>query len=92
MENPRPELIPNPAVKRLSLLPSPARILQAEGPADDLVEAVGGVAQPDRRPGAKRTWRTSGSSGIPGIGYRVDDLIGQVKRILGTDRVGTCCW
>ena len=27
-----------------------------------------------------------GQFGHPGIGYRVDDLIGQVKHILGTDR------
>src|SRR6476620_5722182 len=28
-----------------------------------------------------------GQFGHPGIGYRVEDLIGQVKRILGTDKV-----
>jgi len=33
-----------------------------------------------------------GQFGHPGIGYRVDDLIAQVKRILGRTRCGMCCW
>src|SRR5438067_8812381 len=86
MEQIRPESIPDPAVRRLSLY-----LRQLEG-----------FKRKDRRTISSRQLGESlgltdaqvrkdlayfGQFGHPGIGYRVDELIGQVKRILGTDKV-----
>src|SRR5437667_9740675 len=82
----RPELIPNPAVRRLSLY---LRQLEAFKRKDrrtisskQLGESLGLTdAQ------VRKDFAYFGQFGHPGIGYRVDDLIGQVKRILGTDKI-----
>lgn len=81
-----PASIPNPAVRRLSLY-----LRQLEG-----------FKRKDRRTISSRQLGESlnltdaqvrkdlayfGQFGHPGIGYRVDDLIQQVRRILGTDKV-----
>src|SRR5437588_10107564 len=83
---PRPDLIPNPAVRRLSLY---LRQLEAFKRKDrrtissrQLGESLGLTDAQVRKDLAY-----FGQFGHPGIGYRVDDLIGQVKRILGTDKV-----
>ncbi len=81
----RPEPVPNPAVRRLSLY---LRQLEAFKRKDrrtvsskQLGESLGLTdAQ------VRKDFAYFGQSGHPGIGYRVDDLIGQVKRILGTDK------
>jgi redox-sensing transcriptional repressor len=85
MEPTRADSFPNPAVRRLSLY-----LRQLEG-----------FKRKDRRTISSRQLGESlnltdaqvrkdlayfGQFGHPGIGYRVDDLIGQVKHILGTDR------
>jgi len=85
VDQPRPDLVPNPAVKRLSLY-----LRQLEG-----------FKRKDRRTISSKQLGESlnltdaqvrkdlayfGQFGHPGIGYRVDDLIGQVRRILGTDK------
>ncbi len=83
--NPRPEPVPNPAVRRLSLY---LRQLEAFKRKDrrtvsskQLGESLGLTdAQ------VRKDFAYFGQFGHPGIGYRVDDLIGQVKRILGTDK------
>jgi redox-sensing transcriptional repressor len=85
MENPRPEGIPSPAVRRLSLY---LRQLEASQRTDRLTisskqlgESLGlNDAQ------VRKDLAYFGQFGHPGIGYRVDDLISQVRRILGTDR------
>ena len=86
MEHPRPELIPNPAVKRLSLylrqLESFRRKDRRTISSKQLGESLNLTDAQVRKDLAY-----FGQFGHPGIGYRVDDLIGQVKRILGTDRV-----
>ena len=86
MEHPRPELIPNPAVKRLSLylrqLESFKRKDRRTISSKQLGESLNLTDAQVRKDLAY-----FGQFGHPGIGYRVDDLIGQVKRILGTDRV-----
>jgi redox-sensing transcriptional repressor len=86
MEPIRPELIPNPAVRRLSLY---LRQLEAFKKKDrrtisskQLGESLGLTDAQVRKDLAY-----FGQFGHPGIGYRVDDLINQVKRILGTDKV-----
>src|SRR5215218_8266927 len=81
----RPDLIPNPAVRRLSLY---LRQLEAFKKKDrrtisskQLGESLGLTdAQ------VRKDFAYFGQFGHPGIGYRVDDLIGQVRRILGTDK------
>jgi redox-sensing transcriptional repressor len=81
----RNDLIPNPAVRRLSLY-----LRQLEGfkrqqrrtiSSKQLGESLGLTDAQVRKDLAY-----FGQFGHPGVGYRVDDLISQVKRILGTDR------
>jgi redox-sensing transcriptional repressor len=81
----RPELIPNPAVRRLSLY-----LRQLEGfkrkdrrtiSSKQLGESLGLTDAQVRKDLAY-----FGQFGHPGIGYRVEDLIGQVRHILGTDK------
>ena len=83
---PRPELIPNPAVRRLSLylrqLESFKRKDRRTISSKQLGESLGLTDAQVRKDLAY-----FGQFGHPGIGYRVDDLISQVKRILGTDKI-----
>ncbi len=77
---------PHPAVRRLSLY---LRQLEAFAALDrqtvssrDLGKALGlGDAQ------VRKDLAAFGSFGQPGVGYRTSELIGQLKTILGTDRV-----
>jgi redox-sensing transcriptional repressor len=85
MDQTRPDLIPDPAVKRLSLY---LRQLEAFKRKDrrtisskQLGESLGLTDAQVRKDLAY-----FGQFGHPGIGYRVDDLIAQVRRILGTDK------
>jgi len=76
--------IPEPAVKRLSLYlrqlePSNARTA-APSPAANWRSLNLTDAQ------VRKDLAYFGQFGHPGIGYRVTDLIAQVKRILGTDK------
>ncbi len=82
---PRPELIPDPAVRRLSLY---LRELEAFKRKDrrtisskQLGESLGLTDAQVRKDLAY-----FGQFGHPGIGYKVDDLISQVRHILGTDK------
>ncbi|HEX8525029.1 MAG TPA: redox-sensing transcriptional repressor Rex [Tepidisphaeraceae bacterium] len=90
MEQPRPEQppvsVPNPAVRRLSLylrqLESFKRKDRRTISSKQLGESLGLTdAQ------VRKDFAYFGTFGHPGIGYRVDDLITQVKRILGTDKI-----
>ena len=85
MEQPRPETVPNPAVRRLSLylrqLESLKRSQRSTVSSKQLGESLGLTDAQVRKDLAY-----FGQFGHPGIGYRVEDLIGQVKRILGTDK------
>jgi redox-sensing transcriptional repressor len=86
MEQPRPESIPDPAVRRLSLylrqLETFKRKERRTISSKQLGESLGLTDAQVRKDLAY-----FGQFGHPGIGYRVDELIGQVKRILGTDKV-----
>src|SRR5581483_5259014 len=86
MEQPRPEMIPDPAVRRLSLylrqLESFRRKDRRTISSKQLGESLGLTDAQVRKDLAY-----FGQFGHPGIGYRVDELIGQVRRILGTDKV-----
>jgi redox-sensing transcriptional repressor len=85
MDQPRPDLVPNPAVRRLSLY---LRQLEAFKRQDrrtvssrQLGESLGLTdAQ------VRKDFAYFGQFGHPGIGYTVDDLINRVKHILGTDK------
>ena len=90
MEQPRPEpapsAVPNPAVRRLSLylrqLEAFKRKERRTISSKQLGESLGLTdAQ------VRKDFAYFGQFGHPGIGYRVDDLIAQVKRILGTDKI-----
>jgi redox-sensing transcriptional repressor len=85
MDQPRPEPVPNPAVRRLSLylrqLESFKRKDRRTVSSKQLGESLGLTdAQ------VRKDFAYFGQFGHPGIGYRVDDLIAQVRRILGTDK------
>src|SRR5687767_14064278 len=86
MEQPRPEqLIPNPAVRRLSLYLRQLEAFQRKNrrtiSSKQLGESLGLTDAQVRKDLAY-----FGQFGHPGIGYRVEDLIAQVRRILGTDK------
>src|ERR1700729_2832323 len=81
----RPESIPNPAVPRLSLY---LRQLEAFKRKDRRTISSKQLGESLNLTDAqvRKDLAYFGQFGHPGIGYRVDDLIGQVKHILGTDR------
>jgi redox-sensing transcriptional repressor len=86
MEPSRPELIPNPAVRRLSLYLRQLEDFKRKGrrtiSSKQLGESLGLTDAQIRKDLAY-----FGQFGHPGIGYRVEDLIAQVRKILGTDKV-----
>src|SRR5438067_5451321 len=86
MDQPRPDLIPNPAVRRLSLylrqLETFKRRDRRTISSKQLGESLGLTDAQVRKDLAY-----FGQFGHPGIGYKVDELIAQVRRILGTDKV-----
>src|SRR5882757_6180635 len=85
MEQPRPDLVPNPAVKRLSLY---LRQLEAFRRKDRRTISSKQLGESLNLTDAqvRKDLAYFGQFGHPGIGYRVDELIAQVKRILGTDK------
>ena len=86
MEQPRPDPVPDPAVKRLSLylrqLESFRKKNRLTVSSKQLGESLGLTDAQVRKDLAY-----FGQFGHPGIGYRVDELIPQVRHILGTDKV-----
>src|SRR5438477_2858160 len=82
----RSDLIPNPAVRRLSLylrqLESFKRKDRRTISSKQLGESLGLTDAQVRKDLAY-----FGQFGHPGIGYRVDELIVKVKQILGTDKI-----
>ena len=85
MENQRLDSIPNPAVRRLSLylrqLEAFHRMERRTISSRQLGESLGLTDAQVRKDLAY-----FGQFGHPGIGYRVEDLITHVRKILGTDR------
>lgn len=85
MDFSRPESVPNPAVRRLSLylrqLEDFARKSRRTISSKQLGQSLGLTDAQVRKDLAY-----FGQFGHPGIGYRVEDLIAQVRRILGTDK------
>src|SRR5436305_797750 len=85
MEQLRPDSVPDPAVKRLSLYLRQLQSFQKKQrrtvSSKQLGESLGLTDAQVRKDLAY-----FGQFGHPGIGYRVDDLIAQVRHILGTDK------
>jgi len=81
----RPEIVPNPAVRRLSLY---LRQLESFKKKDRRTISSKQLGESLNLTDAqvRKDFAYFGQFGHPGIGYRVDDLIAQVKRILGTDK------
>lgn len=85
MEQSRPESIPNPAVRRLSLYLRQLESFQRSNRRTVSSKQLGeSLRLTDAQ--VRKDLAYFGQFGRPGIGYRVDELIAQVKRILGTDK------
>lgn len=83
--NIRPEAIPLPAVRRLSLYLRELESLSRAGQSTISSRELGrGLGLTDAQ--VRKDLAYFGQFGHPGIGYRVEDVILRVKRILGTDR------
>ena len=86
MDQPRPDPIPNPAVRRLSLY---LRQLEAFKRKDRRTISSKQLGESLNLTDAqvRKDLAYFGQFGHPGIGYRVDDLIERVRHILGTDKI-----
>lgn len=85
MESSRPDQIPNPAVRRLSLY---LRQLEAFKRKDRKTVSSKQLGESLNLTDAqvRKDLAYFGQFGHPGIGYRVDELIAKCKQILGTDK------
>jgi redox-sensing transcriptional repressor len=85
MEAPRPESIPDPAVRRLSLYLRQLEAFQRKNRQTISSKHLGeSLNLTDAQ--VRKDLAYFGQFGHPGIGYRVDDLIQQIRKILGTDK------
>jgi redox-sensing transcriptional repressor len=86
MDPTRPDTVPNPAVRRLSLY---LRQLMAFKRKDRRTVSSKQLGESLHLTDAqvRKDLAYFGQFGHPGIGYRVDDLIQQVRKILGTDKI-----
>jgi len=85
MEPTRADSFPNPAVRRLSLYLRQLEAFKRKERRTISSKQLGeSLNLTDAQ--VRKDLAYFGQFGHPGIGYRVDDLIGQVKHILGTDR------
>jgi redox-sensing transcriptional repressor len=86
MEQPRPDFVPNPAVKRLSLYLRQLETFKRKDRRTVSSKQLGeSLNLTDAQ--VRKDFAYFGQFGHPGIGYRVDELISEVKKILGTDKV-----
>src|SRR3954447_15211275 len=86
MEQPRPDLVPNPAVRRLSLYLRQLETFKRRDRRTISSKQLGeSLNLTDAQ--VRKDLAYFGQFGHPGIGYKVDELIAQVRRILGTDKV-----
>jgi redox-sensing transcriptional repressor len=86
MDSSRPEPVPNPAVRRLSLY---LRQLEAFKRSDRRTISSKQLGESLNLTDAqvRKDLAYFGQFGHPGIGYRVDELIVKVRQILGTDKI-----
>ena len=86
MESFRAELIPNPAVRRLSLYLRQLEAFKKKGRRTISSKQLGeSLNLTDAQ--VRKDLAYFGQFGHPGIGYRVDELTGRLRHILGTDRI-----
>src|SRR5205809_4011323 len=86
MDPSRPDQVPNPAVRRLSLYLRQLETFKKKERRTISSKQLGeSLGLTDAQ--VRKDFAYFGTFGHPGIGYRVDDLITQVKRILGTDKI-----
>lgn len=81
----RPELIPDPTVRRLSLY---LRQLEAFQRQERVTVSSRQLADALNLTDAqvRKDLTYFGNFGQPGVGYNITDLVGRIRRILGTDR------
>ena len=85
MEPTRPESIPNPAVRRLSLYLRQLESFHRQGRRTISSKQLGeSLRLTDAQ--VRKDLAYFGQFGHPGIGYRVEDLILELRKILGTDK------
>jgi redox-sensing transcriptional repressor len=85
MEPTRPESIPNPAVRRLSLYLRQLESFDRQGRRTISSKQLGeSLRLTDAQ--VRKDLAYFGQFGHPGIGYRVEDLILELRKILGTDK------
>jgi redox-sensing transcriptional repressor len=85
MDPSRPDLIPNPAVKRLSLyLRQLEQLLRNQRPTVSSKQLGESLGFTDAQ--VRKDLAYFGQFGHPGIGYIVNDLITELRHILGTDK------
>lgn len=85
MEPSRPESIPNPAVRRLSLYLRQLEDFDRKARRTISSKQLGeSLHLTDAQ--VRKDLAYFGQFGHPGIGYRVQDLIAKLRRILGTDK------
>jgi redox-sensing transcriptional repressor len=85
MDSSRLEAVPHPAVRRLSLYLRQLGLFKKQGRRTISSRQLGdslGITDAQVR----KDLAYFGQFGHPGIGYRVDELIAQAKRIFGTDK------
>src|SRR3984957_3609472 len=86
MEQPRPESFPNPAVRRLSLYLRQLETFKRKDRRTISSKQLGeSLNLTDAQ--VRKDLAYFGQFGHPGIGYRVEDLILEVRKILGTDKI-----
>jgi redox-sensing transcriptional repressor len=85
MEPYRPESIPNPAVRRLSLYLRQLETFEGKGRRTISSKQLGeSLRLTDAQ--VRKDLAYFGQFGHPGIGYKVEDLILELRKILGTDK------
>jgi redox-sensing transcriptional repressor len=86
MDQPRNDPIPNPAVRRLSLYLRQLETFKRKDRRTVSSKQLGEALHlTDAQ--VRKDLAYFGQFGHPGIGYRVDELIAQVRKILGTDKI-----
>jgi len=86
MEPSKPEFVPNPAVRRLSLYLRHAELLKKKDRRTVSSKQLG-VALGYTDAQVRKDLAYFGQFGQPGVGYSVEELIERIRRILATDRM-----
>lgn len=86
MDQLRPDLVPHPAVRRLSLYLRQLELFRRKDRRTISSKQLGqSLSLTDAQ--VRKDLAYFGQFGHPGVGYRVDDLIARVRHILGTDKI-----